>query len=295
MPEPKLTLAPSPPPSALRAWLDITRISNAPTLVSNVAAGLCLATGTVDPAMLGLISLSLLCTYSAGMILNDICDEAVDRRERPERPLPSGRLSRRAAIQATVTLFIIGLLLLASFPKGMAAGIALIGLIFVYNWRHKVNPVAPLVMGACRSMIYVIAALCATGTIPGQIQSMGGLLMLYVATVTWLARDESNVRATPSRLAALGALWIPVLMLGISVHQPVALILNLVFLIWVTSALRILWLRPDSPVGPSIGKLLAAICLFDAVLVATCDVTWVAVPILAMAAVTVLHRYIKGT
>ena len=32
--------------------------------------------------------------YTAGMILNDVLDDDVDRRERPERPLPSGAVSR---------------------------------------------------------------------------------------------------------------------------------------------------------------------------------------------------------
>ena len=32
--------------------------------------------------------------YTAGMILNDLLDYEVDVRERPERPLPSGAVSR---------------------------------------------------------------------------------------------------------------------------------------------------------------------------------------------------------
>ena len=34
------------------------------------------------------------CLYAAGMVLNDAFDAELDARERPERPIPSGRISR---------------------------------------------------------------------------------------------------------------------------------------------------------------------------------------------------------
>ncbi len=285
----------TPPASPARAWMEITRISNAPTVVSNVAAGLCLATGGIDVASLCILSMGILCIYAAGMILNDLCDEAVDRVERPERPIPSGRITRSAAQSATAILFTCGLAFLTPRMEAVMAGIALIGLIFVYNWRHKNNSVAPLVMGACRAMIYVVVAFSVADVIPPQTRTMGGLLMIYIAAVTWLARDEANADAAPSKVAAVGVMWIPVLLVGISVRHPVALCVNVAFLLWVTLSLRNVLLRPGAPIGPTIGKLLAGMCLFDGIIVAAVAPAWTPLPLLAMGAVTGLHRRIKGT
>jgi electron transfer flavoprotein beta subunit len=38
--------------------------------------------------------------YTAGMFLNDLCDHAIDCHELPERPLPSGLVSRAEAVAA---------------------------------------------------------------------------------------------------------------------------------------------------------------------------------------------------
>src|SRR5262245_66249752 len=51
------------------------------------------------------------CAYAGGMALNDACDAPLDARERPERPIPSGRISRTAAfgIAAILLALSIGL------------------------------------------------------------------------------------------------------------------------------------------------------------------------------------------
>ena len=92
------------------AHLSLARISNAPTVVSNVLAGVALAS-VVAPVTVGgtvLLAVALVLYYTAGMYLNDLFDLDIDRRERPERPLPSGRVTKREAFGATVMLFSVG-------------------------------------------------------------------------------------------------------------------------------------------------------------------------------------------
>ena len=72
----------------LYGHLSLARVSNSPTVVTNVLAGAALAGGQGAPA--ALLALAMVLFYTAGMYLNDLCDLARDRRERPERPLPSG-------------------------------------------------------------------------------------------------------------------------------------------------------------------------------------------------------------
>ncbi len=64
------------------------------------------------PVLAGLlIALSL--AYVAGMYLNDAFDAAIDRRERPDRPIPSGRVARRTVFVAGFAMLVRRTLVLA--------------------------------------------------------------------------------------------------------------------------------------------------------------------------------------
>jgi len=57
-----------------------------------------------------LVTISIL-LYCVGLILNDLCDYSIDKKERPDRPLASGKVSRRAAIGLVVTFSTLALAL----------------------------------------------------------------------------------------------------------------------------------------------------------------------------------------
>src|SRR5207302_2985259 len=108
----------------------------------------------------GLVALAMVVFYTAGMYLNDVMDYHIDCQKRPERPLPSGVITRAEAIAVTIVLFIIGsalLLAVGLFP--FVCGLVLIVLIIGYDVWHKSNPLSPLVMATCRLMVYVTAFL----------------------------------------------------------------------------------------------------------------------------------------
>lgn len=135
-----------------------------------------------------------MCLYAFGLITNDLCDFEVDRRERPERPLPSGQISKRSAIVAAVGLGGAGIVLgfgAGWWPGGVAAALAII--ILLYNgWGKNVAVAGPVNMGLCRGMSLLLGA----GAMdqwgvkqPMVIVSAVGLT-LYVAAVTQIARRE---------------------------------------------------------------------------------------------------------
>src|SRR5918996_1339412 len=111
---------------AWRAWLHIARVSNTPTVVSNAVAGALLASTAAETGTVALVALAMALFYTAGMVLNDLADAEVDRRERPERPIPSGAISPAAALAAFCALVAAGLAILATEDVGpLLAGIAL--------------------------------------------------------------------------------------------------------------------------------------------------------------------------
>lgn len=182
----------------IKAYLDLCRVSNLPTVWTNVLAASLLTIGRFDPASTLVLALALSGFYLAGMSLNDICDLAHDRERRPTRPIPSGRVSLRGAWGLTLTLFAGGLLLLgvAPEPSGVAAGLLLLAAIVAYDLRHKDTPWSALIMAACRFLVFVVVALALTGEVPRLVLLAGGVQFIYVVGISLVARHEST-RPTP--------------------------------------------------------------------------------------------------
>ena len=97
----------------MRSWLELLRISNLPTVWTNIIVGAVLSIAVALPSNPSLVAVLIAiiagsCLYLAGMVFNDVFDLEIDRRERPGRPIPSGRISRGAAIAFGVALLSLG-------------------------------------------------------------------------------------------------------------------------------------------------------------------------------------------
>jgi 4-hydroxybenzoate polyprenyltransferase len=92
------------------------------------------------------------------MVLNDVFDADVDAREQPSRPIPSGRVSWRAAAAVGWGMWTTGVLIawFISFltndwrPAAVATLLAMC--VVLYDRILKRTPIAPLMMGACRAL-----------------------------------------------------------------------------------------------------------------------------------------------
>jgi len=180
----------------LRTFLDLGRVSNLPTVWSNILAGAVLSGGRRDPSSLALLGLAASFFYVGGMFLNDAFDRRFDTKFRPERPIPSGRAT---AVQVFALGFLMlgaGLDLLPQLTIGspwpaLAAGAGLAALIVMYDAFHKGNPLSALVMGLCRAMLYLLAA-TSLGQ-PGLAVAAGAFVLLaYIVGLTAIARREAS-------------------------------------------------------------------------------------------------------
>ncbi|MFD1114081.1 UbiA family prenyltransferase, partial [Sphaerisporangium aureirubrum] len=79
-----------------RALAELVRAPAALSVPGDTVAGAA-ASGTLGRATAGLAAASV-CLYWGGMAANDWADRELDARERPERPIPSGRISPRPAL-----------------------------------------------------------------------------------------------------------------------------------------------------------------------------------------------------
>src|SRR3954468_372622 len=141
-------------PSAVRVWLQLFRAPNLFTVPGDPLVGFLLANGSdVDRSVVFAIIASL-CFYAAGLLMNDLADEAEDLRERPSRPLPSRAVGRRSVWMVMALLCVAGFGALAAGrqPAVLAAGGGLLAAIALYNWVTKGWPVIGAInMGLCRS------------------------------------------------------------------------------------------------------------------------------------------------
>jgi 4-hydroxybenzoate polyprenyltransferase len=141
-----------------------------------------------------------LCLYVFGLILNDLVDIETDRRERPERPLPSGAITVPQARMAAIAMALSGLnLALVAGRPALYAAAALAGLIFLYNAAFKRIPIVGVVtMGLCRGASLVLGATAAGLTsaappaeaAPALAAALG--LTAYVAAFSELAKREMD-------------------------------------------------------------------------------------------------------
>ena len=186
-------------------WLRLLRISNLPTVWSSVLVPLAFAGGArgVDFAnpdtylAVGVALVSATCLYLAGMVLNDVLDLRIDRMERPERPLPSGRISPAIAMAAGVSMLGIGAIL--PFALGAAAGIAATSIavaVVAYDALHLRTAWSTALMGICRGGIYVLSTLCLcsyygwSADIAGVLTMFAAPMVIHVVGFSMVARHE---------------------------------------------------------------------------------------------------------
>ncbi|MES2733279.1 MAG: UbiA family prenyltransferase [Bacteroidota bacterium] len=98
-----------------------------------------------------LLLLSTIGLYGGGVVFNDVFDAKLDAVERPERPIPSGQVSKTSAAILGIWLLMAGIV--AAFGVSPSSGlIALIVAILalVYDKYGKHTLLGPINMGLCR-------------------------------------------------------------------------------------------------------------------------------------------------
>ena len=180
--------------NSLKPYFDLCRVSNLPTVWTNVlAAAILSGEGFSWPPVL-LLGISMSLFYSGGMCLNDLWDREVDRVKRPSRPIPAGRVTLQRASRFAALLFGIGLalLVLAPFPGSFFAGLTLLGLITAYDRIHKRVTWSVLLMAGCRLMVFVTVGLAVAGEIKGPVLIGGALQFVYIVVLSLVARYETR-------------------------------------------------------------------------------------------------------
>lgn len=258
----------------MQSWLHLARISNLPTVWTNVTAAWLLAGGTfTDPRLYWLILAGSL-LYTGGMILNDAADVKFDREHRKGRPIPSGQVSLSTAWIVSIAMLIVGATLATWFGANPRITALLVAAIVFYDLYHKQWAGSVIIMGACRMLLYLMAASAA----PAAALPAAAALGCYVVGITVAARLEHKNGSLPaaSSMLALGLLYTPGIVFVMRFASPEGYSMQIVilaaFAILIAYATQMLR-KGGAAIGQAVGTLLAGIAIVDALAVSTVSVT----------------------
>jgi 4-hydroxybenzoate polyprenyltransferase len=193
------------PRSPARAWFDLARAGNFPSVWSNVLAALTLSatSGTLWPELAPwlLATLAATLSYAGGTTLNDVADLAFDRRHRPERALPTGVISRSSAAIVGSLQLLAGF---ALFVFGLGASLLwaalLIVVIIAYDGLHKRWAGSVLLMAGCRVFLGLTVASLPGHAFTTPLLVWVSVLALYIIAISVIARAEYKPGAPAARL-----------------------------------------------------------------------------------------------
>lgn len=180
--------------------LRLTRPANIVTAVSDILAGIAISgyflSGddySLKPVILLIISTMGL--YAGGVVFNDVFDAKLDAIERPERPIPSGIVSKTMAAVWGLLLLIIGITAAANvhatvYSISAVLSVAIAACALVYDKWCKHHFVAgPFTMGLCRGFNLLLGI----SILPLAVNTYWLLCLVpvvYIAAITTVSRGE---------------------------------------------------------------------------------------------------------
>jgi hypothetical protein len=292
------------------------RLPNVFTAMADIFLGFLLTHRRLAPWPQFVLLLGTSCLlYLAGMVLNDYFDREQDARERPHRPIPSGRVSVTFARNLGFGL-LGGGVLLGLVAAGMAGDfrpailtVLLAGAVVLYDAVLKPTPAAPVVMGSCRTLNVLLGISVSLDPWTGAhwVAALG--VGLYIVGVTTFARSEARVSGRPQLILGL-----VVLLVGLAVvasfprfatggEWPALRVQSNWYLFWMMLAaligyrcLRAVFDPQPSKVQPAVRNCIFALVVIDAAAVlAAQEMIWAIAILLLLVPMLVLGRWIYST
>ncbi|AHC51782.1 MFS transporter [Sulfolobus acidocaldarius SUSAZ] len=123
---------------SVKAYLELIRVHNVVGSAVSAFMGYVIATTWKFTPLFFLPLLVVSLIAAGGYVINDIYDIEVDKINKPERPLPSGRIEVNIARRFSIVLFAVGLII--SIPLGLIPfGVALITIILLYEYARSLK------------------------------------------------------------------------------------------------------------------------------------------------------------
>lgn len=201
--------------------------------LNSIITGLTVVVGGVLAARYGiavvgwtleLAGLSAALVAAGGNAVNDAFDVEIDRLNRPERPIPSGRIGIKQAFGFGIALMIIGtgLGFSLSVPLGWIA-LAVSVLLWGYSARLKMLPfIGNVTVALCGGLAFIYGATAVGSPLGGLIPALFAILIHLAREIVKDAEDESGDRACNARTLPI--------VVGIQSAQRIAVVVLIVLI-----------------------------------------------------------------
>lgn len=179
-----------------------------------------------------LLCMATIGLYGGGVVFNDVFDVELDKIERPERPLPSGKVSKLEAILLGSGLLLLGII--AAFFIGWISGalaicIAFLALLYDAKSKHHVFW-GPVNMAACRGG-NLLLGVSLFSTALGEAAYLAVFPLIYIGSITLISQGEvQGGNKKHLLLAILGYSLVFSLLALLGLMYPVKLMHSLPFL-----------------------------------------------------------------
>jgi 4-hydroxybenzoate polyprenyltransferase len=187
----------------VRGYLELLRPANVVTAIADVLAGYAVA-GRSHPRALPWLVAATMCLYGGGVVLNDFFDRRLDAIERPERPIPSGRVSATRAATLGIALLAVGVIAASRATRAaFFVAVAIAACVVLYDSltkRHAI--VGPINMGLCRALNLLLGV----SAVPAALWTgwpVATFSLVYIAAVTAVSRGEVHGGRTAVATVAL--------------------------------------------------------------------------------------------
>lgn len=264
------------------AWGRLLRVPNLFTAPWDPVCGFLLAGGAVHPEKTGFLAAGALCAYAFGLLTNDIADLKTDEKERPDRPLPAGEISLKAASIAAVALCFLALELISIAGQYTCFGMmGLLVTILLYNYCGRSHSLlSPALMALCRVLSFGLGVIAALPGISPVSMTLCILFacgyFLFIFGITLASRRETDLLPCrpgrmPMFLGALLALCAGAVWTGgmtFSLMQPVSGAFLLLFILAAAAAWRQFGEKLEpAAVQKRIGSLIRSLILLQGALI----------------------------
>lgn len=264
----------------LKAYLQLTRPANIITAIADILAGVAIATFSfsmdeINPTKVIFLCLSTVGLYGGGIVFNDIFDLELDKIERPERVIPSGKVSEKNAIifgSLLLGLGVFAALANSSLSSIIALSVAVCALIYDKYGKHH-SFFGPINMGLCRGGNLILGMSIIESSI-SQWWWIGFLPVCYIAAITMISRGEVHGgNKNTLYFAAFLYVLVSTFQLFISFNLGNLLITSGFVILHIYLIFKPLITAITNPIGPNIGKAVKAGVLSLIVM----DAAWVSV------------------
>lgn len=271
------------------AYAALVRLPNLFTAPPDVLLGAALAEAAganPSPSNVAIVAVASMFLYAGGTTLNDYFDADVDAEERPERPIPSGRVVRRTALALGVGLLSAGTLVAAGTTASAGGIAALIAVtVLLYDGVLKGGSMGFLAMGSARGLnvLLGVAGAAGLGALPPWAWIVPVAIVAYIAAVTFMAAEEAGGADRSSVVvaaggAALAAVAVPITLVMAStdaLEAGLGVAFAAGFLTWTGRALLGAYRDPvPETIGPAVGTCVLGLIVLDAAFATIGGVNW---------------------